>query len=240
MLEWDRCGFHKKRARTCYAELVFFASGRIYGSCSAFRCVQGVKRQHTIFHARVGPVRIPQTAHRDTLCQTSGFASVGSVGHVVRSGAFAARNDDTLFFMHGWDRYEFHKKRDTTRYAEFVFLYPVGSRGHIVHSIASWARNVNALFFWLGWDRYSFQKKHVGLRYVKLVFLHSLGYAGHVVHSAASEAQNVDALFFMLVWDWYEFYKCMTGHVTSNFCFFASSTICTSRSAFRCVYGMNH
>jgi hypothetical protein len=23
MLGWDRCGFHKKRAKTCYAELVF-------------------------------------------------------------------------------------------------------------------------------------------------------------------------------------------------------------------------
>jgi hypothetical protein len=89
MLEWDHCGFHKKCARTCYAELVFLRRG-IYGSRSAFRWVRGTKHQHTILHARVGPVRIPQKAHRDTLRQTSGFASMGSAGHVVRSDAFAA------------------------------------------------------------------------------------------------------------------------------------------------------
>jgi hypothetical protein len=39
--------------------LFFFASGGTCGSHSAFQCVQGVKRQHTIFHFRVGPVRFP-------------------------------------------------------------------------------------------------------------------------------------------------------------------------------------
>jgi hypothetical protein len=48
MLKWDWYGFDKKRVRTRYAELV---------SCSAFRCVQGVKCRHTIFHTRVGPVQ---------------------------------------------------------------------------------------------------------------------------------------------------------------------------------------
>jgi hypothetical protein len=37
-----------------------FVSGGIYGSCSAFWFVQGVKRRCTIFHAWVGPVQIPQ------------------------------------------------------------------------------------------------------------------------------------------------------------------------------------
>jgi hypothetical protein len=32
-----------------------------------------------------------------------------------------AQNLDTLFFMLGWDRCGFHKKRVGTRYAELVF-----------------------------------------------------------------------------------------------------------------------
>jgi hypothetical protein len=33
---------------------LFFASGGIYGSCSAFLRIRGVKRRRTIFHAQVG------------------------------------------------------------------------------------------------------------------------------------------------------------------------------------------
>jgi hypothetical protein len=58
MLWWDRYGFGKKSFKTHFAKVVFFATVGICGSQSAFRCVRGVKRQHIIFHARVGPVRI--------------------------------------------------------------------------------------------------------------------------------------------------------------------------------------
>jgi hypothetical protein len=59
---------------------------------------------------------------------------VGSVGHVVHSGASGVRNVDALFFMLGLDRYAFDKKRVGRHYAELVFLHPVGSACHVVQS----------------------------------------------------------------------------------------------------------
>jgi hypothetical protein len=46
---------------------------------------------------------------------------VGSVGHVVHSGASGARNIDARFFMLGWDWYGFDKKRIRTRCIQLVF-----------------------------------------------------------------------------------------------------------------------
>jgi hypothetical protein len=93
---------------------------------------------------------------------------------------------------------------------------------------------MDALFFVLGWDRDGFDKKHTGTCYVELVFLHPVGSTDHVVHSSSSRARNVDAQFFLLRWPCCGFHKKAPGHVAPNLCF-ASSGICGSRSAFRCV-----
>jgi hypothetical protein len=76
---------------------------------------------------------------------------VGSVGHVVHSGAYGLQNVYALFLMMGWDRCGFPKKRVETRYTELVIWHPVRSTSHVAHSGALGAQNVDAQFFMLGW-----------------------------------------------------------------------------------------
>jgi hypothetical protein len=124
MLGWARCGFHKMHAGTRYAKLVAFASGGIYESQSAFRCVRGV-------------MWFPEKACQDTLRRTRVLHPVGSTGHVVQSGVSGAGNIDTLFFRLVWAQCGFQKKRGRTCCAELVFLHSVRYVGHVVHSPAS-------------------------------------------------------------------------------------------------------
>jgi hypothetical protein len=63
--------------------------------------------------------------------------SVGSMGHVVHSGASGVRNIEAIFVTIGWHRYGFCEKQVRTNYTELVFLHLVGSAFHIVPSGAS-------------------------------------------------------------------------------------------------------
>jgi hypothetical protein len=86
MHEWARCGSHKMRTGTRYIELVFLHPLGYVGHV-VHSGARGTKCLCTIFHARVGPVRITQIAYRDMLSRTWVLYSVGSTGHVVHSSA---------------------------------------------------------------------------------------------------------------------------------------------------------
>jgi hypothetical protein len=91
-----------------------------------------MKHRHTIFYARVGPMRFPQKIGQDMWYAKLVFLHlVGSAGHSVHFGAPRAQNVDALFFMLGWDQYEFDKQRAKTCYAKGVILHSVGSVGYV-------------------------------------------------------------------------------------------------------------
>jgi hypothetical protein len=98
------------------------------------------------------------------ISQTCVLHLVGSLSHVVNSGASKECNGDPLFFMLGWYQYGFDKKFVVTHYAEIMFLHLVGSAGHVVHSGASGMQTGDTPFFMLRWDHHRFDKKHVETR----------------------------------------------------------------------------
>jgi hypothetical protein len=148
----------------------------------------GTKCEHTICHALVGPLRIPQKECRDTLHRTYVFTFGGIYG--LRSAFWCVQGVKCRrsIFMTGWAQFGSHKKRTGTRYAKLVFLHLVGSTGHVVCSVASGAQNIDALFLMLGWAQFGSHEMRAGTRYTEFVFLHHVASTGHVVRSGASGA----------------------------------------------------
>jgi hypothetical protein len=164
----EQYGFDKKMRRDTLRQTWGFATGGIHGSRSAFWCVRGAKSDTLYLILGLDHYGFDKKRIWRRYAKLVFLHPVGSVGHVVHSGASGVQNGSALFFMLGWDQYTFHKKCTGTRYAELVFFYPVAPAGHVVHSNASGKRNNDALFFMLRWNRYGFDKKFDGTGYAEL------------------------------------------------------------------------
>jgi hypothetical protein len=156
-----------------------FASGRICGSRSAFRCVRDAKRQCTIFHARLGPVRIPQEHDRtrynklvffhsvripeivrwDTLHRTCVSTSDGICGSRAAFRCVRGTKRRLTIALARVGRVWIQQKARWDTLRRTCVSASGGICGHIVHCVLSEARNVDTLFFTLGSNRYGFQKK---------------------------------------------------------------------------------
>jgi hypothetical protein len=79
MLEW-LVQMAQNASLDTYTELVFLDSVGSAGHVLHWRCIRGMKRQHTIFHARIGLVQFPQNAHQETLRRPCVFTSGGIYG----------------------------------------------------------------------------------------------------------------------------------------------------------------
>jgi hypothetical protein len=110
---------------------------------------------------------------------------VQSVGHAVHSGASEAREFDTLFFMLGWDRYGFDKKRAMTHYTELVFFCIRWDLRVMWCILVHPELETMTYYFSCSGGTSTDLKKRNVTRYAEPVFLHLVGYAGRVVHSGA-------------------------------------------------------
>jgi hypothetical protein len=97
MLGWAQCGFHRKCAGTCYAELVFL---HLMGSVGheVHSGVAGAQNVDALFFMlRTARCSFHKKCVSTRYTKLMFLYPVGSSGDIVHSGASMARNVDALF-----------------------------------------------------------------------------------------------------------------------------------------------
>jgi hypothetical protein len=113
---------------------------------------------------------------------------VGFVCHAVHSGASGMQQIDVLFFMPGWDRYRFHKKRVGTCYTKLMFFASDEICGSRSSCLCIRVSKCQCCIFHAPGVRCGFHKNPTGKHYAEHVFLNPVGSTVHVVHFSGSGA----------------------------------------------------
>jgi hypothetical protein len=199
-----------------WRRICFFASGEVCGWHSGLWCISGVKCWCTIFHARMGPVWIPQKARRDT--ELVFLHPLWSACHVVHSSASRAWKVAALFFILGWARCGSHKKHSkiTLRWTcAFASDRIYGSHNAF---LCVWGKKHQRTIFYAHVGPVWISQKTVAHITSNLCFC-TIGICWYVVHSGASGSQTSTPYFSSLGRPGTDPTKSRSGHITLNLCF---------------------
>jgi hypothetical protein len=118
-------------------------------------------------------------------------------------------------------------------------LHPVGSVGHVVYCGVSGARIVDALFFLLGWaDMNSI--KSVSQHVTPQLFFCSRWDLRVILYIALRPGRETSTHYFSCLGETTTDSTKRCQDTLRRTCVFASSDLCGSCSAFRCLWGVKH